>query len=59
MASTQRWIPLADRWAVDDWRNAAAQVVLRPPLFDFGHEVYYIFVCPKCPDRPMRLVYQR
>ncbi len=60
MDSTRRWIPLADRWAVDEWQsNPAAEAVLRPPLFDFGHEVYYFFVCPKCSDRPVRFVYQR
>jgi hypothetical protein len=60
MGSTRRWIPLADRWAVDERQmNAAAEAVLRPPYFDFGHEVYYIFVCPKCPDRPVRFVSQR
>jgi hypothetical protein len=56
----RRWIPLADRWAVDEWKtNAAAEAVLRPPYFDFGHEVYYIFVCPQCPERPVHFVYQR
>ena len=60
MDSTRRWISLADRWVVDEWRtNPAAEAVLRPPDFDFGHEVYYFFVCPKCPDRPVRFVYQR
>jgi hypothetical protein len=60
MDSTRRWIPLADRWAVDEWRtNPAAEAVLRPPYFDFGHKVYYFFVCPKCPDRPVRFIYQR
>jgi hypothetical protein len=58
--STRRWIPLADRWAVDAWRtNPAADAILRPPHFDFGHEVYYIFICPKCPDHPVRFIYQR
>jgi hypothetical protein len=57
---SRRWIPLADRWAVDEWKtNAAAEAILRPPCFDFGHEVYYIFVCPRCPDRPVRFIYQR
>jgi hypothetical protein len=57
--STRRWVPLADRWAVDQWEtNAAAEAVLRPPYFDFGHEVYYIFICPRCPERPVRFVYQ-
>lgn len=60
MDSTQRWIPPADRWAVKEWRtNPAAEAVLRPPHFDFGHEGYYIFVCAHCPDRPIRFIYQR
>jgi hypothetical protein len=60
MDSTRRWIPLADCWAVVEWQtNPAAEAVLRPPYFDFGHEVYYFFVCPKCPDRPVRFVSQR
>lgn len=60
MDSTRRWIPLADRWAVDEWQtNPAAEAVLRPQQFDFGNEVYYFFVCSKCPDRPVRFVYQR
>jgi hypothetical protein len=57
---TRRWIPLADRWAVDEWETSVeAKAILRPHYFGFGHEVYYIFVCPRCPDRPVRFIYQR
>lgn len=60
MHATRRWIPVADRWAVDEWEtNAAAEAVRRPPYFDFGHEGHYIFVCGHCPDRLVRFVYQR
>jgi hypothetical protein len=55
----KRWIPLTDRWAVNEWNsNAAAAAILQPPNFDFGHSVYYIFICSHCPERPIRLVTQ-
>ncbi len=60
MNESRRWIPLADRWAVDEWQtNPAAQAILRPPFFDFGNTVYYVFVCRQCPKWPARLVDQR
>jgi hypothetical protein len=56
----QRWIPLADRWALKKWRkNPAAEAALRPPYFEFGHTAYYFFICPKCRERPVRFVHQR
>ncbi|MCY2962286.1 MAG: DUF1963 domain-containing protein [Planctomycetota bacterium] len=57
--SSQRWIPRSHRWTVKEWRtNPVADGLLRPPLFDFGHLVYYFFICRKCPDRPVRFVTQ-
>jgi hypothetical protein len=61
MTRRLRWIPLSDRWAADKdkWRtSAAAEALLRPPHFDFGHRGYYIFICPQCPERPVRLISQ-
>jgi hypothetical protein len=57
--SSQRWIPRSHRWAVKEWRTSPiADGLLRPPLFDFGHLVYYFFICRKCRDRPVKFVTQ-
>lgn len=60
MNTSQRWIPLADRWAVEACdSDPAAEAILRPHLLDFAHVVFYVFVCRRCPEWPVRLVDQR
>ena len=56
---TLRWVPKDVRWAVGKERvDPIAEAVLRPPLFDFRHDLYYVFVCRQCSEWPVQLVGQ-
>ena len=55
----QRWVPLDDRWAVKNPGARKSLPVTRPTGFEFGHEVYYIFLCRSCPEWPCKMIYQR